>query len=852
MRSRLNERLERAARYPVTLIVAPAGFGKTSALRDFMQNSRLDAVRYDVRREDNTLLAFVHRLSEALAPVAPSALAAFPSIQERVLATAEPVRQLSEWFAEHLKFTACTIVIDDLHYAAADPASIALLADLAERSAPRIKWIIAARSDVGLPVGSWIAYGLMDLPLGEEDLRFTTDEALAAADANAAGLDPQEVEALRQLTEGWPVALTIAIRTRTHSRDLRTASFGTREMIYRYLAEQVYAGLSEEQRAFALASSVFSSFDTAIAQEMGATTAFIQDLRSKIAFLNEPAPGKYRYHDLFRDFLETELRRGGEREFAQSLCRSAGILERREEFAGALALYSKAQSGTDILRIVDSQGFALFERGEREALASALEAIAPGTRQDARILGIRAMIEASRGRFEAAEHDFLSAIELSGEDNDLRLRLVYRYAIESVRRGRDCSALLEPYARDDSLPRNLRIPLLGTLSTAYAANGRTAEGATAIAQALQLCDASINDDARARLYQQASYALYAAGDYEQARRYAQSAAELATALDLYEVAARAYLNLFVVVYEEEDDPLKWLSILDRVAESARKGASNQAKIFALVEAYPIEVERGNDSEIERLAALLDETRALYPQGYSRALKPADAMREASGGNFGRAYEALAGDAPAGDTSERRALRSAMTSLYALAAGLSAEGDAAFTEAAAALAHAKDESRRTIQARVFLALADLVRGHSAGAHRHLNEAERAGERSSRRMRALVGAARAVYRVRMGHEDEAARSAALERLRAEHYGGMARLIAALPLEEESGSAYGALTSAEREILQLLATGASTKDVAGRTGRSPHTVDTHIRSICRKLHCSGRREAVALATSQGWVQT
>ncbi len=188
IRARINERLERAARFPVTLIVAPAGFGKSSALRDFLAASGLDAVQYDVRREDNTLLAFVHRLSEALESVAPTALAAFPSIQERVLAGAEPVRQLSDWFAEHLKGVSRTIVIDDLHYAAADPASIALLADLVERCSGRIRWIVAARSDAGLPIGTWIAYGRMDLPLGEDDLRFTTQEALNAAAANSAQL----------------------------------------------------------------------------------------------------------------------------------------------------------------------------------------------------------------------------------------------------------------------------------------------------------------------------------------------------------------------------------------------------------------------------------------------------------------------------------------------------------------------------------------------------------------------------------------------------------------------------------------------------------------------------------------
>ncbi len=164
-------------------------------------------------------------------------------------------------------------------------------------------------------------------------------------------------------------------------------------------------------------------------------------MRSKIAFLNQVAPGEYRYHDLFRDFLEMELRRSGEREWAQAICRAAQILEARGNIAGALGLFTKVQSVPDIRRIAGAQGFALFEHGEIEVLAAAIDALPAGEQsEDAALLGLRGMLNASRGRFEAAEHDFISAIERSKEQ-ELRLRLVYRYAIESVRRGRNCIAL---------------------------------------------------------------------------------------------------------------------------------------------------------------------------------------------------------------------------------------------------------------------------------------------------------------------------------------------------------------------------------------------------------------------------
>src|SRR6185312_10276608 len=115
-----------------------------------------------------------------------------------------------------------------------------------ERTTGRISWIIATRSDAGLPVASWLGYGRIDVPVGEDDLCFTEDEALAAAEDAQANIASQEVGALRDLTGGWPVALSIALRTRTHALDLRTATAGAREMLYRYLAEQVYAGLSDQ------------------------------------------------------------------------------------------------------------------------------------------------------------------------------------------------------------------------------------------------------------------------------------------------------------------------------------------------------------------------------------------------------------------------------------------------------------------------------------------------------------------------------------------------------------------------------------------------------------------------------
>ena len=850
VRPRINDRLEKATRFPVTLIVAPAGFGKSVALRDFLESSHFDAARYDVRREDGTLLAFVRRLSETIAPFAPGALASFPAMQERVLATAEPVRQLSDWFAEHLKECTSTIVIDDLHYASTDPASIALLADLIERTTDRIQWIIAARTDVGLPVATWIAYGRMDYPIGEDDLRFTTDEALVTADETASDIDPQEVEALRQLTEGWPVALAIAIRTRTHSADLRSASFGTREMVYRYLAEQVFTGLTISQRAFVLATSVFSSFDSDIAAALGANNQFLHEIRAKLTFVNEVSPGEYRYHDLFRDFLETELRRSGEREWVQALCNGASLLEQRADYSGALVLYTKARAADEILRIVEHRGFALFEEGVSELLWSGLSVLPEKQRQsNATVLALTAMIQAGRGHFEIAEREFLRAIE-AAEDVTLRLSLVHRYAIELVRNGRDCVTFLQQYAHDASLTAEQRVPLLGTLATGYITENRIVDALTTIETALAAVRSDTDDYTRARLFQQAAHIFQRSGAKDRALIYARLAVDFAVAHNLYELAARAYSVLYNLKYDE-DDPLATLTILDQISECGRKGASSQIKLYSLLATYDLLAELGDDSALARLDEDLQENQSALPDTRLTSLMPALALRAAWNRDFSHAYELLAGTGAHQVDPDRQALRSAEIALYAAAASLHDQADAAMHDADAALSASPPGNRRALRARLLMALTDMVRGRWTIAHKRLSDAEHLLKLNMPRLRALAAAARAAYRVQLEQTEMKTFVVALEHLRASQFGGMARLLEVLPLGATSQVAYGSLTPAERDVLQLLARGASTKDVANATGRSPHTVDTHIRSICRKLGCSGRREAVALATSHGWVQ-
>jgi len=850
MRVRLNERLTKAVQFPITLVAAPAGFGKSLALRDFIESARLDVLRLDLRREDRTLLAFVRALVETLSPVAPEASAAFPTVQQRAIASAIETVELVDWLHEHLRKVVCTVAIDDLHHATGDPATMTFLADLIERTRGRIRWILATRSDVGLPIATWMGYGVMDLPIDEHDLRLTLEETLAAVDNAAVEAPAEDVKALHELTDGWAVALAIAVRSRARPADVRSAATGVRELLYRFLAEQAFTGLTTEQRKFLLNTCVFSRFDVEIANAFGADDDFLAVLRQQCGFITAVSRTEYRYNDLFREFLEAELRHLGDHEWKQTLVRGGEVLESRGGDAEALRLFVAAGDSARVLRVIERSGFRLVEHGEAELASVAIQSV-PEAQRSATALGISAVVEANGGDMEQSERLFLCAIE-KANDLDLRLWFTYRYSLELVRHGRPCVDLLEPLVAASHVPNRLLVPILGTLATAYVAAQRPQDASRTIERAMAELDPTAPVDVQARLYQQAAYVRQFGTDRHRTKRDAERAVELALASSLYDVAARAYSILYTIACEESDDTIAILSILDKLGECARKGGSSQAKVFGLIATYAIEAERGNELALERLDRELQESAIMLESPRREALLPAQAMQLGWRGDFKGAHALLAGSIDQQVEDDRRAYRAAETACYAFAAGLQADGERALELAVDSLNSCREASPRIVRARLNLGVAELLRGRCAAAHRHISEAERIVDVRLRRLRTLVQCVRVLYRFNMEQADESAMAVALERLRSEQMGGIAKLLAAVRFPEKNAYGYALLTQAERGVLELIVQGASSKEVANQTGRSPQTVDTHIRSICRKLRCSGRREAVALAMHSGWIRS
>jgi len=132
LRPRVVERIFSAAMQRIVLIIAPAGYGKSLALRlDAVEDPQ---VRYDVRAEHANLLGFVRGFADTLLEIAPDARKTVSGAYEKSRSSKTPGADLAMWMHAHIKTYTGILAIDDLHVTENDPEISTFLVSLIERT----------------------------------------------------------------------------------------------------------------------------------------------------------------------------------------------------------------------------------------------------------------------------------------------------------------------------------------------------------------------------------------------------------------------------------------------------------------------------------------------------------------------------------------------------------------------------------------------------------------------------------------------------------------------------------------------------------------------------------------------
>ena len=313
-RPRLLERLNADLHRKLTLIAAPAGFGKTTLVSEWITFIKQPTAWLSLDEGENDPTQFLAYLVTALQTIVPTlgegVLGVLQSSQpppsEAILtALLNEITTLPDQFV---------LVLDDYHVIDAKAVDLAL-AFLIEHLPPQMHLVIATREDPQLPLARLRARGHLT-ELRAADLRFTPSEAAEFLNSvMGLTLSPGDIAVLEDRTEGWIAGLQLAALSMQGREDIPEfirAFTGDHRYILDYLVEEVLTRQSEPVRNFLLQTAILdrlsgSLCDAVTGQEKGNARLEALEHGNFFVVALDDTRHWYRYHHLFADVLSAHL-----------------------------------------------------------------------------------------------------------------------------------------------------------------------------------------------------------------------------------------------------------------------------------------------------------------------------------------------------------------------------------------------------------------------------------------------------------------------------------------------------------------------------------------------------------------
>jgi LuxR family maltose regulon positive regulatory protein len=317
-RTRLLEKLDASLNQKLTLVCAPAGYGKTTLLSQWIKRRNIPAGWITLDNYDNDLAQFQRYFLAAIQNIDPAVGALIPEM----LQPSQPLPGAAAWTALVNDLAASqkefVLILDDYHEVEAQAVHDAL-EYIIEHMPGNLHLVLASRADPPLSLARLRARGYL-IELRQSDLRFTTEDSGDFLNA-VMGLDlsPEDVIALETHTEGWIAALQMAaLSLQERGRDPSTRSVfirsftGSHRFVLDYLVEEVLGRQPPALQEFLLRTAILKRLCgplcNAITDRMDGQDV-LEGLEAANLFIIPLDDERhwYRYHHLFSDLLNKHL-----------------------------------------------------------------------------------------------------------------------------------------------------------------------------------------------------------------------------------------------------------------------------------------------------------------------------------------------------------------------------------------------------------------------------------------------------------------------------------------------------------------------------------------------------------------
>ena len=445
-RERLVDFLHDNVNRKLLLISASPGYGKTSLLIDFIQDTDLPTCWYAMGPSDNDPWNFMTYLAASITE-------AFPELEQSPLlpmmesaAQEQDLQNLLQSLVNAIQEMIAVyfvILIDDFQFAAENETILDLVDWFLDHQPDNCCLILASRVMPDLPYLKLTAKQEI-AGLGSEDLAFTPEEIQAYLDQNHNLQIPlDEARQLAVETEGWITGILLGTHTLWKGliRSI-TAAKAKDEQIFDYMAQEIFDQQPDEIKRFLKATSILTNMTPRVCDsllEIHNAGQLLEHLDQANLFLLRLSGEErtYRYHALFQDFLRKQFAPEEQLE-CEALHRTAGeLLLKHGHWEEALGHFLEAHANEEAVALIKEQMEPTYRAGLLVSLTRWLDALDPESlSSDPSLLIMRGRLYRQQGEFEQALAFYAQAREWYAGQGDrkgeievqIHEALVHRYS----------------------------------------------------------------------------------------------------------------------------------------------------------------------------------------------------------------------------------------------------------------------------------------------------------------------------------------------------------------------------------------------------------------------------------------
>jgi LuxR family maltose regulon positive regulatory protein len=501
-RPRLCQAVERGLACKLTLISAPAGYGKTSALVDFAQHSSVPVCWYTADDRDRDLGLFVEYLVGAIGEQ-------FPAFGERTRATLAslpgdlahiPVGVAEELANEILALDAPLAVIVDNYESLDGTLGIrGFVRRFIEILPPNCHLMLGSRVLPDIPITHLVAKRQL-VGLVARDLRFPSQEIQELMQLSQFHISEAQAEAIAASSEGWITGvLLLADLLRQDAQAALFDAGGATAETYGYLAAEVLDRQPPDVQHFLCTSAALREMSVPLCREVlgiGEPSGLLAEVERRNLFITRFGRGAgavFRYHNLFRDFLHQRLRQRDLARYAELHLRAAAWFDGTNDVEEAVYHYLAAEAYPEAIALMERVAREWFVRGRVETLLDWAQELPESIKPQApRLLLYQGKVLTDRYDYEEAQRALAYAETGFGERGRQAVELAEVHnqrALLELFEGQYESAIVEAQMALELLGEGQALEQVNAhryIGKAYVGLGRLDEGVAKLREVLTL------------------------------------------------------------------------------------------------------------------------------------------------------------------------------------------------------------------------------------------------------------------------------------------------------------------------------------------------------------------------------